>query len=155
MMTASPSFAALAAASALVLTACAGPVPMTAAADAESIGCAELAVRLPDVVAEQVRRDTTAQATGAWGDPASVLLWCGESAPGPTTDSCVSVNGIDWIVDESDAPRYRFTSYGRQPTVSVVVDNELVSGSTVLSDLASAVSVTERVGECLNPSDVQ
>lgn len=127
---------------------------MTAAEDAENVGCADVAVRLPDEVADQARRDTTAQATGAWGNPASVLLWCGEQAPGPTTAACVSVNGIDWIVDETDAPRYRFTTFGREPTVSVVVDNEVVSGSTVLTDLSASIGVTEQVRECLAVGDV-
>lgn len=123
--------------------------------DARIVECAEVTVRLPDEVAGLTQRETNAQATGAWGDPASVLFWCGAPAPGPTTDRCVSVNGIDWIIDESEEPRYRFTSYGRFPTVTVVVDNAVVSGTTAITDLSSAVSVTAVVNRCVGAEDLE
>lgn len=139
----------------VTLTGCAGPVVMTAAPMAKDARCAEVSVRLPATSAALGRRDTNAQATGAWGTPAAILLWCGVAEPTPTTDPCVTVEGIDWIVDASDAPRYRFTTFGRRPAVSVVVDSGRVSGSSALSDLASAVSYTEKVGECLSVSSAQ
>jgi hypothetical protein len=77
-----------------------------------------------------------------------VLLRCGVEPPGPTTLRCVSVDEVDWIIDESDAPRYRFTTYGRTPAVEVVVDNDVVSGTTVIADLSPAVSVIEAQGGC-------
>ncbi|HLP22457.1 MAG TPA: DUF3515 family protein [Microbacteriaceae bacterium] len=143
-----------------LLAGCAATVPMTPAPDAKLASCAEVTVRLPDELAGGTdamgnpnsvpleRRETNAQATGAWGSPATVLLWCGDVPPGPSTLPCVSVNDVDWIVDESDAPRYRFTTFGRTPTVSVVVDSSRASGSTILADLAPAVLATERTGGC-------
>ncbi len=155
------ALAPLAVCAVLTLAGCAGTVPMTPATDAKAIGCAEVTVRLPDEIGGATdaqgnlnsipmeRRETNAQATGAWGDPAAVLLWCGEDAPGATTLPCVSVNDIDWIVDDSEAPSYRFTTFGRNPTIVVVVDSDRASGSTVLADLSTAISVTEQTSACL------
>jgi hypothetical protein len=137
----------------LATAGCSQAVPMDAASEAESADCAAVSVRLPDVLAsgtsaEQAERETNAQATGAWGSPASVLLRCGVAPPGPTTDRCVSVDGVDWVIDESDAPRYRFTTYGRTPAVEVLVDNDVVSGTTVIAELSPAVTVIPATGEC-------
>lgn len=145
--------ALVAAAGAVALTGCTPIVNMQAAPEAVDVSCAELSVRLPDEVAEQPQRETDAQGTAAWGDPASVLLRCGVTPLGPTTDRCVSVDGIDWVIDESDAPRYLFTTYGRTPTVEVLVDNDVVSGTTVIADLAQAVSVIPAEGACTSVDD--
>ena len=142
------------AAGTLVLTACAAAVPLQPAADATNSSCADLIVHLPVMVADQPERETNAQGTGAWGDPATVLLHCGVDVPGPTTLPCRSINGIDWIEDDSDAPQYRFTTYGRDPATEVVIDSEKVSGSTVLVDLAGAVSNIPATGKCLGVEDV-
>ncbi|GAA1950114.1 DUF3515 family protein [Agromyces allii] len=146
--------AALALVGAAGLTGCTPIVNMQAGPEAIDTSCAELSVRLPDEVAEQPQRETDAQGTAAWGDPASVLLRCGVPPLGPTTDRCVSVDGIDWVIDESDAPRFLFTTYGRTPAVQVLVDNDVVSGTTAISDLSQAVSVIPSDGACTSLDDV-
>ncbi|MGV1035148.1 MAG: DUF3515 family protein [Microbacteriaceae bacterium] len=144
----------------LALSACAGTIAMQPAPSAAAVDCAQVTVRLPDSIGgskdslgnpnsqELDRRETNAQATGAWGDPASVLLWCGVADPGPSTLPCVTIGGVDWIVDDADAPKYRFTTFGRVPAVSIVVDSDAVSGATAVSDLSTAVSVTQQVDAC-------
>lgn len=118
---------------------------MTPAADANDPDCAAVTVRLPDTVAGQERRWTDAQATGAWGAPATtVLLRCGVPEPGPSALPCETVGGTDWIVDDSEAPNYRFTTYGTSPAVEVYLDGELVPGRTALDALASAVLLLPR-----------
>ncbi|MGR2751458.1 DUF3515 family protein [Agromyces arachidis] len=136
-----------------MLSACSRPVPFEPAADAADADCAAVVVRLPEQVAGQDARETDAQGTGAWGSPASVLLRCGVEPPGPTTLRCVSVDEVDWIIDESDAPRYRFTTYGRTPAVEVVVDNDVVSGTTVIADLSPAVAAIPADGACTDLDD--
>lgn len=138
----------------LALSACAGIVPMKPAADANNPDCASVIVRLPDLVADQPKRETNAQATGAWGTPAAVLLTCGVEVPGPTTLPCVEVNGIDWIEDDTNAPLYRYTTFGRSPAVEVAIDSNAVSGTTTLVDLAGAVSYVPKTGQCTDLSDV-
>jgi hypothetical protein len=130
-----------------LLTGCVQAVPLQPADNANDPACADVIVRLPDTVADKPKRETTAQATGAWGDPAAVLLHCGVTVPGPTTDTCIALNGVDWIADESEAAEdtYRYTTYGRVPAVEVVInadpDTGGVSGTTALIDLTSAVQV--------------
>ncbi len=140
------------AASAL-LAGCSQPVTFDPAPAASDPDCAAVVVRLPDSVAGLPERETNAQGTGAWGQPASVLLRCGVEPPGPTTERCVSVDGIDWIIDESDAPTYLFTTYGRTPAVEVVVDNDVVSGTTAITDLSRAVAAIPAEGGCVAVDD--
>lgn len=145
---------ALAAAS-LLLSGCTAAVPLEPAPDAENPSCADVVVHLPATVADQPERETNAQGTGAWGSPdATVLLHCGVTVPGPTTLPCVTVDGVDWINDDSKAPLYRFTTYGRTPATEVVVDSGKVSGSTVLVDLASAVSHVPAKRSCVGVADL-
>ena len=50
------------------------------------------------------------------------------------------MNGVDWVIDESDAPKYRVTSYGRVPAVEVYLDNDVVASAEVLDALSIVVS---------------
>ena len=127
---------------------------MTPARDATNPACADVIVHLPASVADEAARETNAQATGAWGDPAAVLLRCGVTVPGPTTLPCLNINGIDWIEDDSEAPIYRYTTYGRDPAIEIVVDSEAVSGSTALIDVSDAVGYVPATGACLGAEDV-
>jgi hypothetical protein len=142
-----------AAVAALALTGCSPIVNMQAAPESSDTACADLVVLLPDTVADQPARETDAQGTGAWGEPASVLLRCGVAPLGPTTDRCVSVDGIDWVIDESRKPNFLFTTYGRTPAVEVLVDNDVVSGTTALADLSRAVGVIPAEGGCTSVED--
>ena len=70
----------------LVLSGCSPAVSMQPARDAERSALRRgVGTRSPRRIDDQERRQTDAQATGAWGDPASVLLTCGVEPPGPTT----------------------------------------------------------------------
>lgn len=138
----------------LFLAACGAPeVPLHPAQDANDPACAEVIIRLPDTVAGEDRRRTNAQSTGAWGNPSAVELFCGIVPSGPTTDRCVSVSGVDWIIDPSGDPLYRFEAYGRQPGLEVLVDSELVSGTDALLDLSQAVSQLPQERHCTNLYD--
>jgi hypothetical protein len=147
------SAALLAVAGTVAFAGCSQAVAFDAAPSASDPDCAAVVVRLPDTVAGLAQRDTNAQGTGAWGQPASVLLRCGVEPLGPTTDRCVSVDGVDWVIDESDAPNYLFTTYGRTPTVEVLVDNDAVSGTTAISDLSAAVGAIPAEGGCVGLDD--
>ncbi len=125
---------------------CATTVSMQPGPDANAPECAAVTVRLPASVDGQSRNWTDAQATGAWGDPVSVLLTCGVELPGPST-LCESVDGVDWLIDDSEAPRYRFTTYGRVPAVEVYLDYDVVSGRSVLGSLSSAVNSLPATGD--------
>jgi hypothetical protein len=52
------------------------------------------------------------------------------------------------LVDESEAPKYRFISYATIPAVEVIVDSEVASGITTLEGLSQAMSVLPRTKVC-------
>lgn len=147
------SLAASGVALATLLVGCAGDVPMEPAADSNNPACADVIVRLPQTVSGLDRRTTNAQATGAWGDPAGVELVCGEATSGPTTDTCVTVNDVDWIVDESNAPIYRFEAYGRSPGLAVYVNSEEASGTDTVVDLSAVAKILPQDRKCTSVSD--
>lgn len=137
----------------MLLTGCAPTIALTPGADAGNPDCAAVTVRLPDTVAGLASRVTDAQATGAWGDPAAVLLRCGVADPGPTTLPCVTALGIDWVVDDSKQTAISYVTFGRDPAVQVVIDHTKVSDSTVLADLQSAISTIPQTRRCLDVAD--
>ncbi len=134
----------------LLLAACTPTVPLTAAADATNPKCADVIVRLPTTLIDQPMRQTNAQATSAWGDPASVLLRCGVPQLGPSTN-CSTVNGIDWVVDVSGRPRLIYTTYGRSPAIQVILDTNLTQGqgAVVLDALAGAIGSITPTKRCM------
>ncbi len=146
------------------LSGCTPAVDLDPAPHATAPACAAVVVALPAEVDGQAIRQTDAQATGAWGDPASVILHCGVPVPGPSDLPCITTPGDDpadpkgtvyWIEDDSKGHTYVFTTYGRDPAVQVALDDTKVSGSSVLSDLQPAVSTLPLNGRrCISVSDV-
>jgi hypothetical protein len=144
---------------AIAVSGCAATVSMTPAAASNDPACADVIVRLPDQVDGKDRRWTDAQATAAWGDPAAVLLTCGVTPPGPTTLRCETVSGVDWVIDESDAPHYRVTTFGRTPAVELYFTTENsdtvqgVSSRDVLDAVSPLVSQLPKDAECVARED--
>jgi hypothetical protein len=155
-----PIALALVGLAAATLTACASTVSLDAADDATNPACASVIVSLPEAIGATepggpfAERPTDAQATAAWGEPAAVTLRCGVPVPGPSTATCATVGGVDWIdVTEEGSEVRTLVTYGRDPAVELVIDPDLLSASTVLGDLSSAVDRTEEVGACISPAD--
>lgn len=146
---------AAAAAASLVasLAGCSAIVPLQAADDSNNPGCADVIVRLPENVAGQERRETNAQATGAWGSPTTVLLYCGVEVPSASTQRCIQIDGIYWLVDDSRKPSYVLRSYGREPAIDVVVDTRQTGTTPALMDLSRAVSWTTPNGHACTDLD--
>jgi hypothetical protein len=143
----------LAVAATLLLAACAPAVALKPAEDAADPACAEVVVWLPEAVDGIPARETDAQGTGAWGEPASVLLRCGVPAPAPTSELlCTTIGGVDWLIDDSDDPVLVATTYGREPAVEVIIDDG--ADGIILADLASAVSRLPKVSECVGIGDL-
>ncbi|MDM7989624.1 DUF3515 domain-containing protein [Arthrobacter sp. zg-Y877] len=146
---------ALSAVSVLVAVAATGCSPVAnvdSAPDAANPDCASVMVALPDEMAGYQLRDTDSQSTAAWGNPSKAILKCGVPAPGPTTDPCAEVNGIDWILREGE-DTWTATTFGREPAVEVMFDPNEVASSEVLVQLENAVSNIESTRQCLSPAD--
>jgi len=123
-----------------LLSGCAATVNLEPAAMANDPACAEVSVRYPASIGELAQRFTNAQATSAWGEPTAIIARCGLELVEVSKLSCVSAAGVDWLVDDSKAPNYRFISFARSPAVEVIVDSKMASGVSALEALASAVS---------------
>lgn len=149
--------AAVAVIAAGLLSGCAATVALKPAASATSAKCASVSVLLPSTVSTLGQRITDAQGTGAWGTPADILLYCGVAVPDPTSAlPCVTVDGIDWLRNDKDAPVYIFTTYGRDPAVTVKVNSKDVKadGNQALNDLAVAVAAIPSKHRCVSPEEV-
>ncbi len=133
----------------LVLTACAPSVTIDAAADANNPACAPMMVALPDSLADAKRRTTTSQATAAWGDPSVAVLRCGVTVPGPTTDKCVTINGVDWVMKETENHSWTFTTYGRNPATELILSENKIPSDTALTQISAAAAKIPSTGGCL------
>jgi Protein of unknown function (DUF3515) len=137
------ALAAVAVVAAGLLTGCAPTIALTPAAHATSAKCASVVVLLPNTVSSLPQRETNAQGTGAWGEPPDILLHCGVPVPDPTSSlPCDTVDGIDWLLKSDPNNVFTFTTYGRDPAVSVTINSKDVKadGNRALSDLAIAVA---------------
>lgn len=132
----------------IATAACTSTVPLESAEQANSYACAEFSVRLPDLIEELPKRTTDAQATGAWGNPTAVIARCGLPEVNASELRCITASEIDWLVDESKAPTYRFIAFGRNPAIEIIVDSNRASGATVLEALAQAVAATPLDRRC-------
>ena len=132
----------------LTLSGCASTVNIEPAADANNPSCAEVIVRLPSDVEGLPKRVTGSQATGAWGEPASVLLRCGLEPVFASKLPCVTQGGVDWLVDATEAPSYRFITFGRKPAAEVIMDSRVLSGASVLDALAPSVQYLPSTRTC-------
>lgn len=133
---------------AAALAGCSSTVSLPPAPHAQDPRCAEVTAFVPGDLDGQPRRWTDAQATAAWGDPTAVILVCGVTPPGPSTLPCQTVAGVDWLIDDADAPRYRVTSFGRDPAVQLYLDTTRVSSANVLQTLSPLVAKLPQDGSC-------
>ena len=130
------------------LTGCSQAVNLEAAPGANDYVCAEEMVRLPDTIADLGRRSTNAQSTAAWGSPTSVIFRCGVAPVEVSKLPCVTASDVDWLVDDSAAPSYRFITFARTPATEVIVDSKVASGAAVLDELAGAVTRAKASKRC-------
>ena len=71
---------------------------------------------LPDTVSTLPQRETNAQGTGAWGEPADIVLRCGVPVPDPTSSlPCDTVDGIDWLLKSDPDNVFTFEQSIRPP----------------------------------------
>lgn len=143
-----------------LLGGCSNTVHLEPAEGANDPLCAEVTVSLQNLttLAGQERRWTDAQATAAWGSPDSaILLTCGLDKPAPTSElQCVTLEGVDWLVDDSETPMMRLTTYGRDPAVQMYIDTSVVSSNDVISDrnLVGAITSIPAENRCTSPDEL-
>jgi hypothetical protein len=102
--------------------------------------CGRIAKGFPSSLDGRERADGGAPGVAVWGDRA-VVLRCGMPPPPPTTDPCVSVNGVHWVIKEAkfrDGKKVVIT-YGRDPAVEVSISDRVAGIDGVLVELSEAV----------------
>jgi hypothetical protein len=94
---------------------------------------------------ERVATEPDVPSAAAWGDPA-IIARCGLAPLGPTTDQCVAVDDVDWVVRPlSDGTKA--TTYGRDPAIEVLVPSAYGPAPLLLpvfTDLARTLPSTGR-----------
>ncbi|AXH97781.1 DUF3515 domain-containing protein [Ornithinimicrobium avium] len=116
---------------------------------ADSPACRAVAAHWPQTVGGLTPRVTAVQSAGvaAWGDPA-IVARCGKQPPGPTTDQCLDINGVDWVATELDDGTM-FTTYGRSPAIEVLVPDSYDTAPLWLPAFTGAADQVEQtLGHC-------
>ena len=76
------------------------------------------------------------------------VLRCGVTVPGPTTDKCVTINGVDWVTKENDTS-WTFTTYGRDPATELILSTNKIPSDTALTEISAAASKIAATRGCL------
>ena len=147
--------ATLASAAALAVAGCGdGSVRAVPFEATDSPACQDVAENWPTTVGPYEPRVTAVQTTGvaAWGDPA-IVARCGKVPPGPTTETCLDINGVDWVVTELDDGTM-FTTYGRDPAIEVLVPDAYETSPLLLPAFGPAAEqVPQTLGRCTSVFD--
>jgi hypothetical protein len=133
----------------LTVAGCGSASTVEPAPNAGAGACKSLIGRVPRTVLGAPRNTLDVTGAASWGDPA-VVLRCGVTPPGPTTDRCVEANGLDWVFSETKTT-YQFVSYGRNPAIEVRVPASIdrTEAPNALIDLADAVRPIAVTTKCV------
>ena len=134
----------------LGVVACSDPataaVPLALPAGASSAPCQALEPWWPSQVGSLTARAVSVQspAARAWGDPAIVAI-CGYDPPAPSTLECVSVDGVDWLV-QARSDGVQFTTYGRAPAMDVLIPARYAPQPLLLPAFGAAARTLPETG---------
>ena len=125
----------------LTVAACSADTNAVDASDlspADAGVCRDLVDALPETLAGHDQVEVTGDTAygAAWGDP-PILLTCGVDAVDLTNvPPCTVVNGVGWIVQESDGATI-LTADGYRPRVQVRVPDDYDQPASTVTGLAS------------------
>jgi hypothetical protein len=115
---------------------------------AKDPACARIADGYPDRLGGAGRDPVTFEGLAVWGR-GTVELRCGLRPPAPTTEPCVSVDGVDWVWREQAGDRRYLVTYGRSPAVEVSIADSVTRLDAVLLDLSHLVAPIRAGAKCL------
>jgi len=106
---------------------------------------------IPDELGGLSLRDTSSQATAAYGDEAMIIVRCGVEPPGPSSERCVAIETAsasqDWLVTETD-DTWIAVAFGRSPATEVTIPKIRADQAVgeLLAQLSPAVSLADSNG---------
>lgn len=118
--------------------------------------CDKVMAAAPGAVLGRDRDRVDGPSAAAWGD-ASIILRCGVTPPPPTTNLCMNVDGVDWVLNkkrEQQDTRAVLTTYGRVPAVEVTIDGAVGHYGGVLSSLNRVPAGIPQTRKCYDLADV-
>jgi hypothetical protein len=122
---------------------------------AENPKCSEVIDRSPDRVAAESRDWAIGRGVASWGDRTTVLR-CGVAEAAPTVDLCVTVDGVDWVLDEKQLHATGvsvLTTYGRTPAIQVTYSGARENVGGVLVQLQDSVAWIKQKRKCIDYAD--
>lgn len=128
---------ALGATAVVMLSGCSSAVEIEPTSQAKSGVCRDVTSAWPADVGDHARREVSdASAGAAYGDPA-IIARCGVPALEPTTEDCIEVDGMGWVAQKlSDGTR--FTTFGRDPAIEVLIPSDYAPEPLLLPAFTSA-----------------
>jgi hypothetical protein len=123
----------------LALTACSRPVAVQA--PESSPECAPVLSAAPIRLLGELQRETSPRGAAAiaWGDPPIVLV-CGIDHEAPPDAQVVSIDGIDWVAEVTDAGTV-FTMLSQRPTIQIRVPVDYRPEIDAVLEIAPDLSV--------------
>lgn len=121
------------------MAACSAPVSVQA--PSMTSRCEDILSDTPIRLLGELQRETTPRdaAAIAWGDP-PIVLACGVDDSTPPDAQVITVDGVDWVAEQSDAGTI-FTTFGREPTLQVRVPAEYRPEVDAVAELTPSLSV--------------
>jgi hypothetical protein len=138
----------LAAVGAFALTGARSVEPGPFAADPH---CRRVLAQLPDELLGEERDSVKGAGAASWGGGA-IVLRCGVEPLAPTVDTCMNVNGTDWVLDEERAERAGtrvLTTYGRVPSVELAFEEDDLLAGDALAVIDKAVRDIPQQSRCI------
>jgi hypothetical protein len=103
----------------VTLAGCSSAGEVRPAPSASAAACATALASAPTTVLGNARTPLEVAGALAYGSPA-IVLRCGLPALAPTSQQCLQVDDVDWVLT-ADADPLVFATYGRAPALEVRV----------------------------------
>jgi hypothetical protein len=103
----------------LLTTSCSSAVEVSAAPRADDPACRSVPWPAEVSGRSRVATTSTSASVAAWGDP-PIIARCGYDEVPPTTQDCVQVDGVDWVLRQLSNGSAA-TTFGTDPAIEVLV----------------------------------
>lgn len=122
---------------------------------AQDTHCTRVVDGLPAELMGMKRDSLKGAGVAGWGD-GSIVLRCGVEPLAPTINTCMNVNGTDWVLDEERAEREGvrvLTTYGRVPAVEIAFAQSNQSAGDALIAIDRSVRAIPQRSKCIGLGD--